>query len=125
MRSRLMALARRLRRTSTDAENALWRHLRAKKLEGLKFRRQHPIGSHIVDFVCLDRRVVIELDGGQHAEQEHAEKDRARDQWLPEEGYAVLRFWDFQVFENTEGVLEVIRDTCLKGRPAGRGDSAE
>lgn len=125
MRSRLISRARRLRKGSTDAEKALWRGLSGRQLEGLKFRRQHPLGNYIVDFVCLDKRVVIELDGGQHAEEEQEARDRARDQWLQHEGYAVLRFWDHHVLDNTEGVLEVIRESCLSGPSVGPCESAE
>ena len=120
MRSRLTVLARRLRKTSTDAERTLWRHLRARQLDGLKFRRQQPLGRYIVDFVCLERRLVIELDGSQHAEEEHRAKDQARDRWMREEGYTVLRFWDHEVLSNTRGVLEEISAWCVKAA-AGRG----
>ena len=77
-------------------------------LEGFKFRRQQPIGKYIVDFVNFEKKVIIELDGGQHSFQE--EKDKIRDNWLKKEGYDVLRFWDNEVLRNTEGVLEVIRE---------------
>lgn len=93
MPGRLIAYAKDLRGHSTDAERKLWNHLRAKRMEGLKFRRQHPIGKYIADFVCLERRVVIELDGGQHSEPEIEAHDRARDKWLKQVGYIVLRFW--------------------------------
>jgi very-short-patch-repair endonuclease len=77
--------------------------------KGMKFRRQHPIGQYIADFVCLERKLIIELDGGQHALPEEILKDRQRDIWLEEEGYAVMRFWDNEVLTNTSGVLEAIR----------------
>jgi very-short-patch-repair endonuclease len=89
-------------------------------MEGLKFRRQHPIGKYIVDFVCLERALVVELDGGQHAEDAPGEKDETRDQWLEEEGFTVLRFWDHEVLSNTNGVLEVIRRVC-RGLPQDKG----
>lgn len=117
MRSRLTDVARRLRKTSTDAERVLWHSLRARQLEGLKFRRQHPIGRYIVDFVCLERSVVVELDGGQHAEGIQREKDKARDQWLEDEGFTVLRFWDHEALSNRDGVLEAIRKACLDTLP--------
>jgi len=78
MRPELTNMARNLRKNSTDAENLLWRHLRAGRLEGLKFRRQQPIGNYIVDFVCFEKRVIIEVDGGQHG----TEKDSKRDKWF-------------------------------------------
>ena len=98
--------ARDLRRSPTDAERALWQHLRHRQLAGLKFRRQHPIGRYVVDFVCLEAGLVIELDGGQHAERK--DEDEQRTTWLEGRGYRVLRFWNTEVFENLEGVLEVI-----------------
>jgi very-short-patch-repair endonuclease len=103
------SFARALRKSSTDAERLLWSRLRAGRCEGLKFRRQQPIGRYIVDFVCLERRLVVELDGGQHALPEDRRKDCERDAWLEKEGYTVLRFWNNEVLANTDGVLEVIR----------------
>jgi very-short-patch-repair endonuclease len=117
MRSRLTDVAKGLRKTSTDAERVLWRSLRARQVEGLKFRRQQPIGRYVVDFVCLERSVVVEIDGGQHAGAEQREKDKTRDQWLVDEGFTVLRFWDNEVLSNREGVLEVIRKACLTTLP--------
>jgi very-short-patch-repair endonuclease len=98
-------LARRLRRDSNQAEQKLWRHLRSRSLGGLKFVRQNPIGPHIVDFVCREKRLVIELDGGQHAE---SDRDAVRDRWLAEHRYRVLRFWNNEVLENIEGVWDTI-----------------
>jgi len=74
----------------------------------MKFRRQHPIGQYIVDFVCLERKLIIELDGGQHALPDEILKDRQRDAWLEKEGYTVVRFWDNEVVMNTLGVLDTI-----------------
>ena len=88
--------------------------LRAGRLEGLKFRRQHPIGQYIADFVCLERKFIIELDGGQHALPDKIVKDRQRDTWLEKEGYTVLRFWDNEVLMNTSGVLEKIKERLYK-----------
>lgn len=82
-------------------------------MEGVKFRRQQPIGKYVVDFVSFEKRVVIEVDGGQHSE----EVDKERDQWLNNEGFKVLRFWNNEVLKNTEGVFEVIRDRCLSTLP--------
>ncbi len=92
----------------------MWRHLRDRQIEGFKFRRQHPIGTYVVDFVNLEKKVVIELDGGQHA---LVQADRIRDEWLRAEGYRVLRFWDNEVFTNLEGVLESIRNALLTPHP--------
>ena len=102
--------ARELRRKSTDAERFLWRHLRAKQLEGLKFRRQQPIGDYIADFVSFDKQVIVEVDGSQHAVRRA--KDDQRTKWLEERGFKVLRFWNNDVIKNIEGVLETIRDNC-------------
>jgi very-short-patch-repair endonuclease len=99
-------LARRLRQTPTDAENRLWLHLRRKQLRGLRFRRQHPIGRYVVDFFCPEAKLIIEVDGGQHAAREAA--DDIRTSWLEARGYRVLRFWNNDVLANTEGVLFAI-----------------
>jgi adenine-specific DNA-methyltransferase len=90
----------------TDAERALWRHLRLRQVAGYKFRRQQPIGKYIVDFVCFERKLIIELDGSQHAEE--VAYDLERSAWLEEQGFRILRFWDNQVFNETEGVKEII-----------------
>jgi very-short-patch-repair endonuclease len=107
----LIGLSRNLRKRQTDAENLLWRYLRRKQLAGVKFRRQHPIGNNIVDFVCLEKQLILEIDGGQHAIE--IDKDRNRDKWLLAEGYTILRFWNNDVFENLSGVLETVRLNCL------------
>ena len=106
----LTHLAKGLRKRSTDVEQLLWSQLRAGRFEGMKFRRQHPVGQYIADFVCLGRKLIIELDGGQHTLREKILQDRQRDAWLEKEGYTVLRFWDNEVLINTSGVLEVIRE---------------
>jgi len=113
----LTGAARRLRKHSTDTEQHLWRHLRDRKIEGFKFRRQQPVGGYVVDvvdFVNFEKKVVVELDGGQHA---FDPGDKIRDEWLRAEGYKVLRFWDNQVFSNLEGVLESIRNALLTPHP--------
>jgi very-short-patch-repair endonuclease len=107
-------IAKVLRKNFTDTERLLWRHLRAKQLEGCKFRRQEPIGSYIVDFACHERKIVVEVDGGQHSTER--ERDNKRDLWLKGQGYKVLRFWNNEVLMNLDGVLEVIRD-CLNHPP--------
>lgn len=104
---KLVNLAKSLRKRPTDAEIVLWRHLRSKQIDGLKFRRQEPIGQYIVDFVCFEKRLIIELDGGQHALQQA--RDQKRESWFKEQGFRTLRFWNNEVLRNIEGVLEVIR----------------
>jgi len=92
----------------TDAERKLWLALRDRRLAGFKFRRQVPVGPFIVDFLCYHARLVIEVDGGQHAE---SARDARRDQWLEANDFRVLRFWNNDVLTNTEGVLTVILDS--------------
>jgi very-short-patch-repair endonuclease len=111
-KKRLTAIARTLRHRSTDAEQRLWRHLRSRQLEGTKFVRQCPIGPHVADFACRDLHLAIELDGGQHS----AEVDAPRTQVIEAFGYRIIRFWNNDVLENTEGVLEVIRREILLAR---------
>jgi very-short-patch-repair endonuclease len=98
--------ARRMRREMTDVELKLWRILRSRAMVGIKFRRQVPVGNYIADFCCLERRLIVELDGGQHAEQEAA--DALRSRFLAAEGFRVLRFWNQQVAEGSEFVVEEI-----------------
>ncbi len=100
-----------LRKTPTEAERRLWQHLRNRQVEGIKFRRQQPLEGYIVDFVSFDQQIVIELDGGQHADA--PERDQQRDSCLARNGFTVLRFWNNEVFTNMAGVLEVIRRRCL------------
>src|SRR5580704_17768193 len=100
--------ARRLRVNATNAEDILWRQLRRSPVLGTHFRRQEPIGPYVVDFACMASRLVLEVDGSQHAEGPVAETDRARTQWLESEGYRLLRFWNNEVTQNIEGVLESI-----------------
>ena len=90
----------------TDAERRLWYHLKLRQLDGQKFRKQAPIGEYVVDFVCHESKLIVELDGGQHASD--VEYDEKRTEWLNSRGYRVLRFWNFQVFEELEPVLEAI-----------------
>ena len=108
----VVAAARKLRRSSTDVERILWHRIRDKQIEDFRFRRQRPIGKYIVDFVCLDAMLIVEVDGGQHADAVLA--DAARTQFLESLGYRVLRFWNNEVLENMEGVLERIREALLK-----------
>lgn len=100
--------ARRLRANSTNAEAILWRRSRHSPVLGTHFRRQLPIGRYVVDFACMAARLIIEVDGSQHAEGPIAESDRVRTLWLEGEGYRVLRFWNNDITENIDGVLEAI-----------------
>ncbi|MEX2034427.1 MAG: endonuclease domain-containing protein [Xanthobacteraceae bacterium] len=97
--------AKRLRKSMTDAERRLWYRLRAHRFEGCKFKRQVPIGPYIVDFACLNHGLVVELDGGQHAE---SDRDLARDEFLSAKGFRVLRFWNNDALKNSGGVLDEI-----------------
>ena len=116
LQSLMKSRARSLRRNSTDAEIILWQHLRDRRLLGCKFRRQVPIGKYIVDFLCEDPPISIELDGGQHMEQERY--DQTRTNWLQANGFLVLRFWNNDIAENLEGVLESLFSTIEKSKPA-------
>ena len=113
--NRIITLGKVLRKRPTDAEQLLWGHLRMKQMEGLKFRRQQPIDNYIVDFVCFENRIIIEVDGGQHAAENI--KDRERDSYLQQLGFKVLRFWNSDALQNTNGVLENIRENCLSHPP--------
>lgn len=99
--------ARTLRRDATEAEKLLWMHLRDRKLAGLKFRRQHRIGRYTADFCCEEEKLVVELDGGQHAEK--ISDDEQRTQYIEKLGYRVVRYWNNEVLDNIEGVLDDIR----------------
>ena len=98
--------ARQLRKNPTDAERKLWKHLRLKQLEGHRFRRQVPIGPYYADFLCLERRLIVEVDGGQHAEREI--EDSRRTAWLESQGFRVIRCWNNEVLQNIEGVVEAV-----------------
>ena len=114
----MKARARSLRRNSTDAEIILWQHLRDSRLLGYKFRRQVPIGKYIVDFLCEDKAIIIELDGGQHMERESY--DQTRTDWLEAYGFRVLRFWNNDVMGNTDAVLERLLSLSQKHPPANK-----
>ena len=105
-------LARSLRKNQTDAERVIWQQLRNRQLLGCKFRRQQVIGPFIVDFVCLEPQLVIEIDGGQHADQR--EYDQNRSQYLQQVGYTVLRFWNNEVLQYPPAVMEAIHLTILE-----------
>ena len=104
--TKLTRRAREMRHQATDAERLLWRHLRGRQVAGYKFRRQVPIAPYIVDFICLEASLIIELDGGQHAEA--AAYDTARTSVLQQRGYRVIRFWNNDVLQQTDAVLAVI-----------------
>jgi very-short-patch-repair endonuclease len=92
-------VVKKLRENATDAERKLWHLLRRKQVAGLRFRRQYPLGPYIVDFVCLPARLIIEVDGGQHAD--HVERDTMRTAWLESQGFRVIRFWNNEVLSST------------------------
>jgi very-short-patch-repair endonuclease len=100
--------AKALRRDMTDAERVIWYNVRAHRFQGASFRRQTPIGPYVVDFMCHVARLVIELDGGQHFEDDNIARDLRRDAYLEAEGYRVLRFNNLDVMKNLSGVLETI-----------------
>jgi len=106
--------ARRLRREPTDAETALWYRLRSRRLNGYKFVRQEPIGPYTVDLICRERRLVIEVDGGQHADNP---RDVVRDKWFIDRNYRVLRFWNNDVLGNMAGVLETVAAALEEAPP--------
>ena len=111
-KKKLTPVTRRLRRAQTEAEERIWNHLRARRLEGEKFVRQFQIGPYVADFACRTARLAIELDGGQHS----PEKDAARTAIIENYGYRILRFWNHDVLANTDGVLEAIRQELLSAR---------
>lgn len=114
--------AREMRGRMTDAEALLWMLLRNRRIAGAKFRRQHPAGRYILDYYCVEQKLAIELDGGQHGEA--ADYDQHRDNWLHSHGIRVLRFWNNQMLAETEAVMEVIYRAVVEEVPlpqAGEG----
>ena len=109
-----VGLARRLRREATDAERRLWSRLRDRQVDGVKFRRQVPIATFVADFASVEAKLVIEVDGSQHAQA--VEADRLRSDALGSAGYLVLRFWNNEVLENIDGIVREIERT-LAARP--------
>ena len=107
--------ARALHVRMTDAERKLWFALRDRRFANFKFRRQVPIGQYIADFLCYATRVVIEVDGGQHAQSQH---DARRDRWLEQNDFVVLRFWNNDVLSNLEGVLTYVLDVLRNRKPS-------
>ncbi len=110
---RLTGIARNLRNNATDAERRLWSHLRASQLGGVKFTRQFPIGNSVVDFACRSLRLVVELDGGQHSD---SLTDDGRTELIEAHGYRVIRFWNNDVLQNTDGVLIRITEEIALAR---------
>ena len=104
--------SRRLRKGQTDAEQALWKLLRNRQLHGHKFRRQHPLPPYILDFYCVEKKLVVELDGGHHLEQEAYDKQRT--EFLATHGIMVLRFWNDEIFKQPENVLTKIENALDK-----------
>jgi len=109
--SKTMHRAGELRKELTPAESKLWAHLRGNKLNGVSFRRQHAIGNYIVDFVSIKKKLVIELDGSQHLEQEAYDIERTR--YLESQGYKIIRFWNNQVENEIEGVIRAIQHSLV------------
>ncbi|MBS0569884.1 MAG: DUF559 domain-containing protein [Proteobacteria bacterium] len=116
MTRRLLKFAKDMRRDATDAESSIWRQLRAHRFQGWKFKRQQTLGPYIVDFVCFDQKLVIEIDGGQHGDQASYDRDRTR--WLEEQGFRVLRFWNNEVAMNLQDVLEAISTALAQSAPS-------
>jgi very-short-patch-repair endonuclease len=114
--SRLKKFQKSLRSSQTDAESYLWYQLKNRNLNGYKFRRQHIIQGYIVDFVCLEERLIIELDGGQHSEQINYDNDRTKK--LEKDGFKVLRFWNHDIFCDTNVVLDTIYENLKHPSPA-------
>lgn len=108
----LTGISRDLRKVSTDAERALWNRLRSGQLSGLKFRRQQPVGRYVLDFVCFEKRLAVEIDGSQHREAAALDADRVRDGWLKGQGFRVLRFWSNDTLRDPDSVAEAIRLAC-------------
>ena len=102
--------AKALREKQTDAEQKLWRALKGKQLDGVKFRRQHPVGDYILDFYCPAAQLCVEVDGGQHNEPANSQRDAIRTSHLEKRGITVMRVWNFEIFENLDGVLEAISE---------------
>ena len=112
----LTARAQVLRRRQTKAERLLWKQLANRQIAGAKFRRQQPIGRYIVDFVSFERRLVIEVDGGHHDEDDTRISDEDRTSWFEANGYKIIRFWNNEVEKNLDGVLERILE-ALHAKP--------
>ena len=122
-RAPLTVNAKRMRREPTPAELKFWYQVRDRRLEGFKFRRQVPIGRFIADFICIEHRLIIEIDGGQHA---GSEKDARRDAHMASSGYRILRFWNADVLTNMDGVIDtVLAALAVPPHPALSPDGGE
>ena len=106
-------IAKQLRNSETEAEKFLWTLLRAKKLNGVKFRRQAPIGVYVVDFVSFEKKLIIEIDGGQHSAEKNKEYDGIRTRWLESQGFRVIRFWNNDISQNIDGVITRITEVWM------------
>ena len=105
--------ARTMRKAPTSAEQKLWTKLRRRQIEGFKFRRQHPIGPYVVDFACLDAKLIVEVDGATHGSEAEQARDAMRTECLKAEGWRIFRAWNTEVYRNLDGVLEGIRLAVL------------
>lgn len=114
----MIHFARQLRRNQTDAERRLWSRLRRRQLSGCKFRRQHPVGIYVCDFICLEAKLVVELDGSQHLDR--APQDLHRDAFLRAGGFRILRFWNADVLLRTDNVVETIFEALHRPEMDGR-----
>jgi adenine-specific DNA-methyltransferase len=109
-----LARARALRQEQTDAERKMWKLFHIRRFAGAKFRRNHPIGKYFADFCCLKARLIIEIDRGQHADETQAQYDRRRTVYVRSQGFRVIRFWNEQIFKESESVLERIYEALMK-----------
>jgi very-short-patch-repair endonuclease len=109
--------AKRLRANTTVAEGILWRHLRKLDVKGSHFRRQAVIGRHVADFACLAERLIVEVDGSQHGDDDSSRRDEIRTRWLKSDGYRVIRFWNNDVMSKTDAVLEAIHGMIVATPP--------
>ena len=123
-RSLEITRARELRNNPTLPEKVLWHHLRNRQLKGLKFRRQCPLGAYIADFACLSARLIVEVDGAQHAEPAQARHDRIRTVWLKGQDFRVLRFWNAEVLRDLAMVLATIEHEAMNPAPSPRPQGA-
>ena len=105
------------------AEQKLWARIRRKQLGGFRFRRQHTVGPYIADFACLEAKLIIELDGDQHGQDEAPMRDARRDEFLREQGFEVLRFWNNAVYEEIDSVLDVILEAATDSARAQRAET--
>lgn len=124
-RTKRTNLARELRRNETETEQILWSWLRNRQLDGVKFRRQQIIGNYIVDFVSYEKKMTIEIDGGQHSETHIIDKDYARTTRLNSQGFRVLRFWNNDVSNNLDGVIRSIKEALSAYSPSSRPSPIE